>query len=99
MNNQSKRQAGAASGPAVTRRLIKEILEQATRHRRACSLKKYLVQDLLIIESIAIRALGHRPSISRRKVKKCPQCGSRKVIVFTADDDICEDCHKWFPGT
>jgi hypothetical protein len=49
-----------ASKASVARRLLNEIHEQATRHRRACSLKKYLIQDLLIIESIVIKALGHK---------------------------------------
>jgi DNA-directed RNA polymerase subunit RPC12/RpoP len=38
-------------------------------------------------------------SVSRRKGKQCPYCGSRRIIVFTADDDICQDCNKWFSGT
>lgn len=25
-------------------------------------------------------------------VKVCPKCGSKNLIMFTADDDICEDC-------
>ena len=56
---------GAANGSVVTRRLLREIHEQATRHRRGSSLKRHLMQDLLIIESIAIRALGHRPNVKR----------------------------------
>ena len=31
-------------------------------------------------------------------MKICPECGSRKVIMFTADDDLCEKCGKWFPA-
>lgn len=31
-------------------------------------------------------------------MKICPKCGSTRVITFTADDDICEKCGKWFPA-
>lgn len=31
-------------------------------------------------------------------MKTCPLCGGNKVKVFTADDDICGDCNKWFPA-
>ena len=31
-------------------------------------------------------------------VKICPECGSRKVTMFTSDDDMCGDCGKYFPA-
>ncbi len=30
--------------------------------------------------------------------KICPECCSNKVIVFDSDNDMCEDCGKWFPA-
>ena len=31
-------------------------------------------------------------------MKLCPKCGSTDVIMFTADDDICQKCRAWFPA-
>ena len=31
--------------------------------------------------------------------KKCPHCGSIDVIMFNADDDLCNGCKKTIPGT
>lgn len=31
-------------------------------------------------------------------MKICPKCGSKKVIIFDADNDLCQDCGKWFPA-
>jgi hypothetical protein len=31
-------------------------------------------------------------------MKICPKCGSNKVIMFDADNDLCEKCQKWFPA-
>lgn len=28
----------------------------------------------------------------------CPYCGSKNVILFSADDDLCNDCGKNFQG-
>lgn len=36
---------------------------------------------------------------SEKKHKKCPKCGSIHVIVFDADNDICQKCRHWFPGS
>lgn len=33
------------------------------------------------------------------KDKKCPLCGSKDVIMFTSDDDLCRACSKIIPGT
>ena len=33
-----------------------------------------------------------------KEEKKCPHCGSREVVMFTADDDTCQSCHKYFPA-
>jgi len=30
-------------------------------------------------------------------MKVCPECGSNNIIVFDSDNDLCEDCDKWFP--
>jgi ribosomal protein S27AE len=30
--------------------------------------------------------------------RKCPNCGSTKIIMFTSDDDTCQNCHKILPG-
>jgi len=30
--------------------------------------------------------------------RTCPRCGSDKVIIFTADEDLCQKCGKSFPG-
>jgi hypothetical protein len=38
---------------------------------------------------------GHK----ERHKAACPYCGSKKVIAFDADNDICQDCNKWFPGS
>ena len=35
---------------------------------------------------------------TRKKEKHCPYCDSTKVIMFTADDDLCESCGKYFPA-
>lgn len=37
--------------------------------------------------------------VQQAKVKTCPHCGSHNVVMFTADDDICRKCGKWFQGT
>ena len=34
----------------------------------------------------------------RHEMKICPKCGSHKVIIFDADNDLCQDCGKWFPA-
>lgn len=31
-------------------------------------------------------------------MKKCPDCGSERIIYFDADNDICNDCGNTFPG-
>lgn len=28
----------------------------------------------------------------------CPYCGSTNVVMFDADNDICNKCGKYFPG-
>lgn len=34
-----------------------------------------------------------------KKVKICPECGSHKIELFDADNDICRKCGKWFTGS
>lgn len=37
----------------------------------------------------------------KKKIKKekvCPHCGSGKVVMFDADNDLCQKCGKWFPA-
>lgn len=34
----------------------------------------------------------------RMETKKCPKCGGRKIRIFDADEDQCEDCLVTFPG-
>ena len=29
---------------------------------------------------------------------RCPYCGSTKVIMFDADNDMCNKCGKYFPS-
>jgi uncharacterized protein YqgQ len=29
--------------------------------------------------------------------RKCPKCNSEKIIMFTSDDDICQNCGKILP--
>ncbi len=31
-------------------------------------------------------------------MKVCPECGGTKVIMFSPDDDLCQECGKWFPA-
>jgi exoribonuclease II len=31
--------------------------------------------------------------------RECPYCKSKNVIMFDSDNDICEECRRWFPGT
>lgn len=31
-------------------------------------------------------------------MKTCPHCYSTKVILFDADNDLCQDCERWFPA-
>lgn len=31
-------------------------------------------------------------------MKICPECGSNNVMIFDADNDICDSCKKWFPA-
>lgn len=28
----------------------------------------------------------------------CPYCGGHDIIMFSADDDMCNECGKWFPA-
>lgn len=37
--------------------------------------------------------------VTRSKVRRCPNCGSASLIMFTADEDLCTDCKNTFPGT
>ena len=32
------------------------------------------------------------------QMKTCPKCGSKRVIMFDADNDLCQNCGKWFPA-
>ena len=32
-------------------------------------------------------------------MSRCPHCNSRNVCVFDLNNDICNDCGKWFPGS
>lgn len=29
-------------------------------------------------------------------MKTCPKCGSQKVVIFGANDHLCQDCWEWF---
>lgn len=31
--------------------------------------------------------------------RKCPHCGSTDVVMFDSDNDMCNKCGKYFPGT
>jgi hypothetical protein len=37
--------------------------------------------------------------VEGKKIRKCPYCHSAEVIMFDADNDICNKCGKYFPGT
>lgn len=44
-------------------------------------------------------AADPKPAPEKKKSKKhCPFCNSTKVIMFTADDDMCQKCGKNFPA-
>lgn len=30
-----------------------------------------------------------------KEVKKCPKCGSHKIVMFDSDNDLCNDCGYW----
>jgi len=32
-------------------------------------------------------------------IGRCPKCGGTDIIMFDSDNDICEECNEWFPGT
>ena len=57
-----------------------------------------------------LETYGHMTQYARTKLwnwmlskldpkKKCPFCNSTNVIMFTSDDDMCNDCGKSFSGT
>lgn len=31
--------------------------------------------------------------------RECPYCGSVRIMMFDADNDICNKCGRYFPGT
>jgi ribosomal protein S27AE len=35
----------------------------------------------------------------QKKERECPYCGSNNIIMFDSDNDICEDCRRYFPGS
>lgn len=40
-----------------------------------------------------------QPQLQQTDVgRSCPHCGSNKVIMFTADEDMCQSCGKSFMG-
>lgn len=36
-------------------------------------------------------------TMSPTMAKVCPECGSHDVHIFDSDDDICNNCKKYFP--
>jgi len=52
--------------------------------------------------SVPTSTIAKKPqaaALQQTKVKTCPYCGSHKVELFDADNDICRKCNKWFPGS
>jgi Zn finger protein HypA/HybF involved in hydrogenase expression len=52
------------------------------------------IMQALVDEVGRLRAGGEVEAYLERK---CPLCGSYKVVIFTEDDDICQACGKYFP--
>ncbi len=54
----------------------------------------------LKVDAKAISRLKSRGyQVVKSKVRRCPNCGSAALIMFTADEDLCTDCKNTFPGT
>lgn len=59
-----------------------------------------------IIVLIEEKTYGHKEALKLRdelieilkKKKTCPKCSSTRIIMFSADDDICQDCNQVLPG-
>ena len=65
--------------------------EWISRHqiRQTAKLMQLLVDELEVW-----RSGGTREKFLGRI---CPLCGSLKVVDFTDEDDICQECGKYFP--
>jgi hypothetical protein len=40
---------------------------------------------------------SHFAKVGKKKV--CPYCNSTDIIMFDADNDICNKCRRYYPGT
>lgn len=53
------------------------------------------------IEGFAVnilKALKSKKLVVKDAKKKCPHCGSTKIITFDAGNDMCQKCHEYFPA-
>jgi len=67
-----------------------------------CS-KSVALKRELMIKSLSKKEkefmVSQSTTIKKSKVKTCHECGNHDVIMFDADNDICNKCNSWFPGS
>lgn len=52
----------------------------------------------LIIDRLQKKIQELEKSNPVKEVKRCPICNSKNVVMFTPDDDRCQDCGRYWPA-